>query len=526
MSLRRWVISVGLVLISFLGGMVISAQEESTEQAAPEKKAADAAPAKATEEQYFELIRVFADTFEQIDRNYVTEVDRRKLVEAALKGMIEELDPYSNYINRDEFGRFTEQVEQEFGGIGIQVGIDRQSRRLTVTSPLPGTPAHRAGVRAGDTIMEINGKTTEKMTIPDAMRILRGNKGDPVTIGVLHRGASQIEQLTMERDLIHPATVMGDKYKADETWDFMLDETTKLGYIRLTLFSRNTAEELRKALKELSSQGMKGLVLDLRMNPGGLLNIAIEVADLFLDEGKIVSTKGRNTEEKTAYARKPGTYSGFPMAVLVNRYSASASEIVSAALQDHKRAVVIGERTWGKGSVQNVIQLENGQSALKLTTSSYHRPSGKNIHRFPDSKEGDEWGVKPDETYRIDLDPGELDAYADYRLKRDVLSKEGPPASEFTDRPLAKAVEYLKGKIAEAAANASAGTPPKKEVKTDKPADAEKPLPTPESKPPQAKTSSAGRITPLPARTPARDAISYETLRELRREGLLPATAA
>jgi carboxyl-terminal processing protease len=206
----------------------------------------------------------------------------------------------------------------------------------------------------------------------------------------------------------------------------MLDAEKRVGYVRMTAFSRNTAAELRDALSELKKEKFRGLVLDLRFNPGGLLSSAIEVCDLFIAEGRIVSTKGRNTPERSWDAKKEGTFEGFPMVVLVNRYSASASEIVAACLQDHKRAVVMGERTWGKGSVQNVIELEheNGEkfagSALKLTTASYYRPSGKNIHRFPDAGEKAEWGVVPDDGYLAKLSERELVELMESRRARDI----------------------------------------------------------------------------------------------------------
>ncbi|MCY2965637.1 MAG: S41 family peptidase, partial [Planctomycetota bacterium] len=181
------------------------------------------------------------------------------------------------------------------------------------------------------------------------------------------------------------------------------------------------------------------------------LNIAIEIADMFIEEGKIVSTKGRNTEERPAMARKEGTFSGFPMVVLVNRFSASASEIVSAALQDHNRAIVVGERTYGKGSVQNVIDMENGKSAIKLTTASYHRPNGKNIHRFPNSKEEDDWGVLPNDGYAVRFTNEDLIRYDSYRRDRDEVKPDGPKPSEFVDKQLEKALEYLNSQIGAAA---------------------------------------------------------------------------
>jgi carboxyl-terminal processing protease len=224
----------------------------------------------------------------------------------------------------------------------------------------------------------------------------------------------------------------------------------------LTAFSRDTSGELQRALEQLQSAGMRGLILDLRFNPGGLLNAAIEVSDLFISEGRIVSTKGRSTPERSWDAHKPGTFEGFPIVVLVNRFSASASEIVSACLQDHQRAVIMGERTWGKGSVQSVIELEDGKSALKLTTAAYFRPSGKNIHRFPDAKDQDEWGVLPDKGFLLKLNDKELVDLIQDRRQRDILragngdkttaEKSNQSAKKdktFIDRQLQMAVKLL-----------------------------------------------------------------------------------
>lgn len=413
------------------------------------------APAQAADQkddEYYELMRLFVDTFEQIDRNYVKDIDRRELMEAAIKGMLTKLDQYSSYISQKDLARFTQDVEQEFGGIGIQVSLDPKTNRLTVMTPLPGTPAYRAGVRAGDVIMEIEGKSTKDFRISDAIKLLKGKAGEKVTLGVKHLGSDEIETLEMERAIIKLATVLGDKYNDDSTWNFWNDEEKKIGYIRLSHFSRHSSEELTAALKTLKAGGVKGLVLDLRFNPGGLLSQAVKISDLFIESGKIVSTKGRNTPERTWNAKKPGTYSDVPLVILVNRFSASASEILSACLQDHKRAVIVGERTWGKGSVQNVINLEGGASALKLTTASYHRPSGKNIHRFPGAKDSDEWGVMPNENYRIRFTKEQFDDYFDYRQKRDVLTKEGPPKSDYKDEQLAKALEFLNEKLGKDAA--------------------------------------------------------------------------
>lgn len=412
----------------------------------------------------YELQQAFADTLDQIERNYVKELSRREILEAAIEGILGKLDPYSSYISPDDLGRFKTSVESQFGGIGIQVTVE--AGRLKVLSPLVGTPAYRAGLLAGDTIVEIEGKSAEGITIEEAVRRLKGEAGTSVSLGVLRSGEKEKKAYTITRELIHVETVLGDRRKpADDNWDYLLDAEKKIGYVRVTAFSRDTAEDFKRVLTDLTKTGLKGLVIDLRFNPGGLLTSAVEMSDLFVSKGKIVSTKGRNTPERTWEAREEGTFEGFPVVVLVNRYSASASEIFSACLQDHQRAVVVGERTWGKGSVQNVIELEGGKSALKLTTASYQRPNGHNIHRFPDSKETDEWGVTPDKGFEVKLSDDELTQLVIDRRHRDiVLGKKaetkpgesppteaaGAPAKPFTDRQLQKALEYLNQQFAAA----------------------------------------------------------------------------
>ena len=379
----------------------------------------------AKDEEYYELYKVFAETMFQVEQNYVKDIDRRKLMEAAIRGLIGELDPYSNFISPDEIDRFKTSVESQFGGIGIQISLDDD--QLRVLSPLVGSPAYLAGIEAGDAIIEIEGVSTEGIDLDSAVRKLKGEPGTKVKLTLLHRRDNRREVVTIERKIIEVETVLGDRRNDEDAWDFMLDSDAGIGYIRVTAFSRNTADDIESAVKELTKQDLKGLVIDLRFNPGGPLKSAIDVADLFISEGRIVSTKGRNTAERPVNARKPGTYEGFPIAVLVNRYSASASEIVSACLQDHKRAVVIGERTWGKGSVQNVIELEDGHSALKLTTAAYMRPSGQNIHRFPDSKESDPWGVMPDKGYEVKLSDSEMSELVRVRRQRDLLLESHSP---------------------------------------------------------------------------------------------------
>ena len=409
---------------------------------------ADEEADKTEEERYYELMSLFVDTFEKIEKNYVDEIDRREMVEAAVRGMLRELDPYSNYISRKDIDRFNQSVDQEFGGIGIQVYLDPETNRLTVMTPLPGTPAYSAGVKAGDTILEIEGKSTEGFTVADAVELLKGNRGDKVKLKLLHPESAEPVELEVERGVIKLSTVLGMYYNEDASWNYWLDEEKKIAYIRLTHFSRRSAEELQVVLDELVLNGMRGLIFDLRSNPGGLLTQATAISDMFIESGRIVSTKGRNTPERVWDARAEGTYSGFPMAVLVNDFSASASEIVSACLQDHDRAIVVGERTWGKGSVQNVFDLEDGGSALKLTTASYHRPSGKNIHRTRNAKDEDDWGVIPNEGYVIPYTTEQLRSYLEYRRKLDVIGAKPEDIEKFDDTQLTKAVEYIEGQIA------------------------------------------------------------------------------
>ena len=415
----------------------------------PVKSASEATAADPKSDEYYELMKLFVDSFEQIERNYVKDVDRKQLMQAAIRGMVQQLDPYSNYISPDELKRFNQDVEQEFAGIGIQVQIDPKTKRLMVMTPLPGTPAYKTGVKSGDLIMEIESKSTEGVTLEDAVKLLQGKPGTDVTIGVKHAMQDKIEQIKITRAIIQVSTVLGDTHNADDSWNFMLDAENKIAYIRLTHFGRRSADELQEALELLKNEGLKGLVLDLRFNPGGLLGQATKIADLFLESGTIVSVKGRNTENRVWTAEKEGTFSGFPMAVLINRFSASASEIVSAALADHKRAVLVGERSFGKGSVQNVIELDSGNSALKLTTAQYLRPNGRNIHKFPGAKDEEEWGVTPDKEHLIEFTTKELQDYLEYRRQRDLLGKDGPPKSEFVDRQLNDALAYLKAQLSD-----------------------------------------------------------------------------
>jgi carboxyl-terminal processing protease len=433
------------------------------------------APSREKDRDY-EMVRLVVDVLHEVRHKYVNEVDperERKLVEDMINGGLVRLDQHSQYINPHEYQQFEKNSKGKFGGVGIQVGYDRQKGGvLSVISPVPGTPAYDAGVLAGDVIVKIDGKTTDSMRLNEAVDMIQGNPGDKVTLTVVHEGTKDPVDVPIVRAEIQVQAVMGDHRKADnpKEWEYFLDPDSKIGYVRLTGFSETAAQELKDAVTQLQKQGLRGLVLDLRNNPGGLLRSAVEICNLFVGDGKIVSTKGRNHKDEVYEAKAANTIlpaEKCPMVVLVNRYSASASEIVSACLQDHDRAIVVGERSYGKGSVQNVIEMKEGdkKAALKLTTASYWRPSGKNIHRFPDAKEGDEWGVKPNEGFEVKLTDEERLEYLLDRSQRDVVrGKAGtsePPKDDkdkgakkkpFEDRVLNKALEHLRGEIKRAEA--------------------------------------------------------------------------
>ena len=410
-----------------------------------------------------ELYGVFVDAVERVEANYVRAVPRKELLESALRGMLEDLDEHSAYFSEDEWKQFQKELGESYTGIGVSVNIDPDSNRLTIVAPLVGAPAYVAGVLAGDTVLEVDGQSTEGWNRDKAVEALTGRPGTSVNLTVMHAGAEKTETLTVERSIIAQPSILGDLRKPDDSWDFLLDKDKKIGYIRVSGFYEDTPDDFKKALQELKDQGMKGLVVDLRNNPGGRLTAAVEMCDMFVRDGRIVSTKGRNTKESTFDAEDGGILDApdgigdLPIAVLVNEYSASAAEILSACLQDHKRAVIVGQRTYGKGSVQNILPLDDGDNVLKLTVATYWRPSGKNIHKFKNNKPSDEWGVSPNEGYEVKLPLEELAHWAEGRRDRDLISSHNPdkpklnndgnpePQPKFEDKQLDKALDYVKG---------------------------------------------------------------------------------
>ncbi len=403
---------VGLLLILATGGLLVWAFD-----AAAEQESADA--------EMFEEYDRFIEIVRLVQKQYVRDVDTPKLFEDAIKGMLGGLDPFSNYIPPEQLDEFNKATRGRFGGIGIQIGM--RKGLLTVISPLEGTPAYQAGILAGDVIVEIEGKSTDGLTLNDAVKVLTGDPETKVTMTVRHM-TGETKEVTITRAIIEVKTVKGFNRDEDGHWIWMIDPEKKIGYVRVTGFVDNTVDDLKLALDELRAEDMKALILDLRFNPGGQLKSAIEMVDLFVKKGIVVQTKGRTTPYWEATATEAGTLPVFPMVVMINPFSASASEIVSGALQDHNRAIVVGERSFGKGSVQNVIPLEGDESALKLTTSKYYMPSGRNIHREEDMTDEEEWGVVPDIV--VPMEPEDYVAIIRARQAADVIHGNGDSDEE------------------------------------------------------------------------------------------------
>lgn len=313
-----------------------------------------------------EVFKRFSHVLDIVERSYVKETTTKDLIDGALKGMLQDLDPHSTLLSREEYREMHESTSGEFYGIGIE--ITQENNQLVVVTPIEDTPADKAGIKSGDYILAVDGKPTQEMSLQEAVSKIRGSKGSEVSLTILHREAKAPQDVRMKRNAIPLISVKSRELEPGYFW------------IRLTRFSERTTPEMLNALKEASSKGsIKGLILDLRNNPGGLLDEAVSVADLFLKNGVIVSMRGKMDDANKEFkAKEQATDVSSPLVVLVNGGSASASEIVAGALGDQKRALLVGEKTFGKGSVQNVIPLPDG-SALKLTVALYYTPSGRSI---------------------------------------------------------------------------------------------------------------------------------------------------
>ena len=315
----------------------------------------------------YENIEIFAEVLRQIEENYVEPQDPQKLIYGAIKGMVQGLDPHSSFLTKEEHQELLIETKGKFSGVGIV--IEMRDNLLTVVSPIEGTPAYKAGIKAGDQIIGIDNKPSNDMTLTDAVKNIRGPKGTKVKLTIRREGADKPLEFSITRDEIPLISVRHHMLTPD------------IAYIRISSFQNKTDQNLSLALEKVEKRGeLKGLILDIRNNPGGLLTQSIKVSDLFLDSGSIVSTKGRNEaqnmEVSASRNEKPRNY---PIIVLVNGGSASAAEILAGALQDNKRALILGTRTFGKGSVQTILPLSDG-SGLRLTTAKYYTPSGKSIN--------------------------------------------------------------------------------------------------------------------------------------------------
>ncbi|QDK39424.1 S41 family peptidase [Bdellovibrio sp. NC01] len=361
---------------------------------------------KAFAQERYADLQNFSKVLNLIQQYYVEETDTKKLIYGAIKGMLRELDPHTNFMPPDIFKDFESETSGEFGGLGIEISI--QNGVLTIISPIEDAPAWEAGIKAGDKVVGIDGTSTKGMSLVEASQLMRGKKGSKIVLRVVREGEDKTRDITITRGSVKIKSVkytdMGDGF----------------AYIKITSFIENTAKDLEKALETHAKNNkgkIAGVLIDMRRNPGGLLDQAIKVSDMFLKEGTIVSTIGRNKAEKeVAVASHKGKYTDVPLVLLVNEYTASASEIVSGALQDNKRALVTGQRTFGKGSVQSVIKLGDG-SGLKLTVARYYTPSGISIQAE---------GIHPD----IEIEDVDPDAFAKSVLKSQT-TREGDIAGHL-----------------------------------------------------------------------------------------------
>ena len=324
----------------------------------------------------YKKIDLFSEVLEKIEKEYVEEIDQSEVMDSAINGVLQSLDPYSSYMSPEIFEESNTETSGKFGGLGIEVSME--SGVVKVISPIDDTPASRAGIKAGDYIVRINGEQVQGKTLFEAVNLMRGPVGSSIEITVRRKGLKKAKIFKIIREVIEIQSVVSE----------LIDK--EIGYLRLRAFNENSDNQLKKEINKLeNNKKMVGYILDLRNNPGGLLSQAIKISDFFLDDGEIVSTKGRQSKENRKFFAKQGDkINGKPLIVLINRGSASAAEIVAGALRDQKRAILLGETTYGKGSVQSIIPLKN-KGAIRLTISKYYLPSGKSIS---------EVGVSPDIT--------------------------------------------------------------------------------------------------------------------------------
>lgn len=340
-------------------------------------------------------------------------VTKSELFQKSAKGMLSSLDLYSAYLPPEAFDKMSETLDQRFAGIGAEVTIAPKTKTLTVTALIYGSPAQKAGLKPGDEILAIDGNSTKDMTDSYARKQLRGNPGEVVALSVQRVGAEKLINIEITRSIIKTASAVGDRRRKDGQWDYFLPGTDGVAYVRITAFGFQTAKEMSKLIPALLKKGMRGLILDLRGNPGGTLNSAVDLCNLFVPENDLIVSIHSRTSVREIRAESGDKFRSFPVAILIDGQTASASEIVSSCLQDSSgkaapdgsviNVKVIGSRSFGKGAVQDLFSLPQGEGAVKFTVAGYVSPSGKNIHRFSDAKPTDQWGVMPDEGYEVEL---------------------------------------------------------------------------------------------------------------------------
>ncbi len=406
--------------------------------------ATDGTAAKAASAETYRQLAIFGDIFERVRAQYVTPPDEQELVENAINGMLTSLDPHSSYLNPDAAQDMRVQTKGEFGGLGIQVTMEDEL--VKVVSPIDDTPAARAGVLSGDLISKIDGEDVRGMTLNDAVDKMRGKVNTSIELTILREGQTKPLQISIVRDIIQVKAV---KHRVEGD----------IGYLKITSFTEKTTDDLQAAIAEIQSEipedELKGYVLDLRLNPGGLLDQAVNVSDAFLDRGEIVSTRGREPSDIARFTSQPGDLvDGKPVVVLINGGSASASEIVAGALKDHRRATVVGTRSFGKGSVQTIIPLgESG--ALRLTTALYYTPSGESIQGTGITPDIMVEQPLPEELQGVDVSHGESELRGHIRGEGENEEGSGSiayvPEDPAEDEQLKYALDLLRGEVTNAA---------------------------------------------------------------------------
>ncbi|MEN0109592.1 MAG: S41 family peptidase [Planctomycetota bacterium] len=374
-----------------------------------------------------------AEAYALVEERALEDPPDEELFAGAVRGMVSVLrrrgDTHSDYLDPRAAEPLRAEMRQEFGGVGVRVGVEGEPPRVVVVEPpVPGTPAYASPIRARDTIVAVDGRPTAGLGLRDVVAMMRGGVGEPLELTVRHEGddpedADALETFRLVREVIRVPSIVGDRRTPAGDWLFPLEEDARIALVRLTTFGNRTAEELRETLTRLTGEGVEAVTLDVRGNGGGALDAAIDVCELFLPDGApIVSTRGRDGHVLARYdAEGDGPFVGLPIVVLIDGDTASASEIVAAALRDDDRAEVAGERSFGKGTVQQLLPLESGRSLLKLTSASYWRPSGENIHRRPGAAESEAWGVSPDAGLATPLTDAEREAWWRWRRERDLL---------------------------------------------------------------------------------------------------------